>query len=366
MKPDRRRRGGPIGWSEPGFALALVCAACTTRDVDDVESLTSSFDQLVSTGPVVIPLGDAGGSEGAPLDVYYRSIVAQLQECLVERDLDRLDALLAQHDTAIAPDWAASAMLSFRFFGRSLRVEEWCASQASLSVRGETPGLGADVPLVLRIPAGAPEPLTLPGRDAEVAPTRFLVSARFVDRDAAGSRSVASAQDIVTLLRDAELQSDGLELPFDVPGLPPSGCERVLELTCDVLPGARLLDGEPVPGHRLRLASLRVESFPLGVERVRAEPLATLRAAIEGRDRRHFDHVWLASRFVSQEQREAADELLIGAVRLGPPDLALVAGACLREAWNSQLAPGDRDGWLAWWQDRRRAARADAPDGRDR
>lgn len=135
--------------------VALVAsAACSTREVDD----DSSFDALVAAGPVVIPLSGAADGEAEPLDEYYRSIVAQLQESFVERDADRLDALLASHDRAIAPDWAAEALASFRRVSAALRTELWCEANAELALRGAAPALGDVVPLVLRIPpGGAPD-----------------------------------------------------------------------------------------------------------------------------------------------------------------------------------------------------------------
>lgn len=337
--------------------VALVAsAACSTREVDD----DSSFDALVAAGPVVIPLSGAADGEAEPLDEYYRSIVAQLQESFVERDADRLDALLASHDRAIAPDWAAEALASFRRVSAALRTELWCEANAELALRGAAPALGDVVPLVLRIPPGGAPDCAFPGVGEEIAPTHFLVAVRYVDRDCFGAESVASAQDLLTLPVTVELARQGLELPFDVPALPPSGCERRLELRCELLPGARLVAAEEVPGQWQRLASLRLELYPRGIERVHAAPLATLRAALDAREPRFFDHVWLASRAMPPAERLAADELLIVAVRLGPPDQALVAGACLREASGASLAPSDREGWLGWWQARRRVGSDDA------
>lgn len=336
---------------------ALALAGCVTRDLE----ADGTFDALVDAGPVIIPLGEAGDAGGGPLDDYYRSIVAQLQESVVERNPDRVDALLATHDRTVAPDWAADAMASFRRLSAVLRSEAWCEEHAEIVMRSAPPALGEAVPLALRIPPGGAAGVSFPGLGERIAPARFSIGVRFVDRDCRGSRSESGAQDLLALAATVELAAVGLDLPFDVPAIPPSGCERELVVTCELLPGARLLDGEAVPGQRSLLASARFALHPRGIERVHAAPLATLRAAIASRDPRHFDHVWLASRAMPAADRLAADEALIGALRLGPPDLAVVAAACLREASGAPIAPSDRDGWLAWWHARRRVETADAP-----
>lgn len=150
MEPDRRRRGGPIGWSEPGFALALVCAACTTRDVDDVESLTSSVHQLVSTGPVVIP-ADAGAAKAlrststtAASSRSCRSVRSSAISigstlCGATRHGDRAGT----GPTRCSASASSAARCASRSGARRRRV-----SRCAVRRRGS-----ADVPLVLRIPA---------------------------------------------------------------------------------------------------------------------------------------------------------------------------------------------------------------------
>jgi hypothetical protein len=86
---------------------------------------------------------------------------------------------------------------------------------------------------------------------------------------------------------------------------------------------------------------------------VRAQPLATLRAAIQRGDAEHFAHVRLAAEFAPDAERPRVQELLIDQVRLGRPDQALVAMATLRATGAADIAIGDRERWLAWWQARR-------------
>ena len=47
------------------------------------------------------------------------------------------------------------------------------------------------------------------------------------------------------------------------------------------------------------------------------------------------------------------EQLLIDQVRYGRSDQAQVAMAALRASTGAEIPVGDRDGWLAWWQQRR-------------
>ncbi|MFO1051771.1 MAG: hypothetical protein U1F36_06120 [Planctomycetota bacterium] len=315
----------------------------------------SAFDALVGAGPIVIPLAGPVGVEPQALDTYYRSILTQMQQAVAERDVDWLDMLLAQHDREVAPDWAKDAIRSYRSVGRALRMETWVQSHTRIETRDGPPLLGAMLSFALRIEGRAPDVLRLPGDGEEVAPTRFLVHLTFEDRDCLGGTSRAEFEDMLTLHDGADLDGDvAVVVPFDVDAPPVHGCERRVELLCELLPGARLLEGDPVPGHRAVLVDSRFPVYPRGIEALKRAPLATLRNAVESRDPRYFDHVWLASRLVDAAQRGEADELLVGAIRLGPADLARVAGACLAESTGLSIPPTDRDGWLAWWQAQQR------------
>ena len=72
-----------------------------------------------------------------------------------------------------------------------------------------------------------------------------------------------------------------------------------------------------------------------------------------GFDARNFACAYLAAVFVPSHERTAVIELLIEQVRFGRDDQAQVAMAALAAVTGAELAVGDRDAWLAWWQARR-------------
>src|SRR5690606_1265533 len=145
-RPERRfgRRAARLGLAAPLFA-----AGCVTVETDAPATLPPL------AAAVSMPLGSPGAS-GDPhlqvLDAYYASVVTQLRDAVLERQPERLAELLATHDRPFAPEWAKAQLAMFHPLVRVLEFEAHAARSASLSVVGETPPLGALVPLALRVP----------------------------------------------------------------------------------------------------------------------------------------------------------------------------------------------------------------------
>ena len=92
--------------------------------------------------------------------------------------------------------------------------------------------------------------------------------------------------------------------------------------------------------------------WPEGYEILAEQPLAGLTAALRDFNPKNFASAYLSALLVPPGQRRQATEMLIDQVRFGRADQAQVAMAALRKVAGVQIAIGDRDGWLEWWQSR--------------
>src|SRR5690606_16729850 len=153
---------------------------------------------------------------------------------------------------------------------RVLEFEAHAARSASLSVVGETPPLGALVPLALRVPELRVHGLVVPGADAGDGAARVQVEVRVVDEDCFGGNTQREFGEILPLERSVRVhEGEAVEAYFAVPELAPAGCRRSVELRCTLLPGSFVLDGERVPNQSVALGSWRFGCHPLGFDRLR-------------------------------------------------------------------------------------------------
>jgi hypothetical protein len=272
---------------------------------------------------------------------------------VLEREPELVEALLATHDRDVAPDWAKAQMREFRRVVRGLRFELHAEANAQLAIFGNAPPLGATVPMRLSLQSAGGRGITIPGADGRRAATRVAVEVVVRDDDCVGGGSRREFGEILVVPRSVNFDAgDTLQLDFAMPALVPEGCHRRVTVTCDLLPGTVLVDGRVLPSRSVRLGSRTFELFPAGIESVRENPYAHLRTALELADPQHFDNVFLAARLMKPDFREDAIAKLIEHLRVGRPVLTRVCTAALRELTSEQIAVGDRDGWLAWWQGR--------------
>ena len=70
-------------------AIGLALCACVTSVIENVPLQVLAVDLT----PVVVPFEGAQDGEVGPVDHYYASVVAQMQEALTDRDLSQLRSL---------------------------------------------------------------------------------------------------------------------------------------------------------------------------------------------------------------------------------------------------------------------------------
>jgi hypothetical protein len=333
-------------------AAALLAAACVTTYEDAPLTEPAAADFAV---PVTIPFGDVAADE-RPLLQLYEGVFERLKIAIHDRDLAEVETLLASFERDGLPAGVRGRLAGYRCVALGMRFQQHAAAQASLRLQGTpdgvVPPLGAPLRFRLDLPP-APEPATLGGRDGD-DPIGFHVAVSIADLFLDGSSRTHSAQDFVSLPADFVL-ADGapLELPIglDLPEGDP--VRREVHVRVDLMPGYVQTRGARVPVHRTTLAAAAVTQWPAGHEAVQRAPLATLREAMRLGDAAHFRHVFLAATFTEGEDRETAIDLLIGQVRLGRLDQALVAMVALRAVTGAEVPIGDREAWLAWSQSRR-------------
>jgi hypothetical protein len=334
-------------WRAAAAALAAgsVVSCVTTVLESDPDA------PLPAHQSVVVPLAVASATAG-PVDAYYGSVIEQLQDAVEERDLDRLHGLLAVHDHERAPDWALARLRAFRGVAKVLAFEGRAPERTEIVLEAGPQALGAPLRFLLRVRSD-------PDADVELTPaggafpTNVLVSVTMIDHDCLGTRTERRSSVLLQPQRHVRLRDAPLELPFAL---------AAEHGGASVLPGRVWIDGEGVPNHRVRLGDLAMEQFPAGVEPIRAEPLKTLRNALQLGDPLHFPHVFVAAWLMPPADTDAAVGLLIQRARLGRPDQARCAMAALARLTGEPLTVEDRDGWLGWWQ--RRSAQAPGDGGR--
>jgi hypothetical protein len=373
--------------------LALLSAASCVSAPEDV-------DPVAVVSPMVVSTQSAPDGTDPALVAFYESVLAQLQEAHRARDFLRMRRLVDTYLIDAAPQWAMPRLQGFRDLSFGLQFERHAAEHAELAqvfagdeakpnASGPQPltppsdgaavgsslvlpgteaaqvapaaakvidpsaTIGAPLDFELRLPTPPDGPWRLGGKD-ERDPVAFRVTVVIRDRFLDGSMRKVEDAEVVRLEQGVELAVEPLVLPVRFE-LGSSTCaRREIEVFAELLPGYVQAAESRAPVRLTSLAKARVVQWPKGHEAMRAAPLAALQRAMNLGDRDHFLHVRVASEFAAVKDLSATEDLLMGWVRLGTPEQALVAMAALREIDATATAPiGDRDAWLSWWESRR-------------
>ncbi|MGE3354385.1 MAG: hypothetical protein AB7O84_21825 [Planctomycetota bacterium] len=313
---------------------------------------------------MVIPLPQAPAGTDRAVREFYESMFARLQQAHQEGDLPALRSMVATFLRDDAPDWARQRLLGFRALQHGLQFEQH-ARRATELVPSPAPAaqdaaagehgpdcIGVPLRYELVLPTPPDGPWLLGGRD-DRDPLAFRFSMLVLDHFVDGSSREHKAAEVVRLERGFELGGAPLRLPLQVDLGDTAAVRRELSLRIDLLPGYVQHGEDRAPVRTTTLCTALATQWPPGHAAIRRDPLLALRAAMQRGDREHFAHVRLAAEFAPAAQRVEVLGLLIDWVRLGRRDQALVATAALRAVTGADVAVGDRDGWLAWWQAQR-------------
>jgi hypothetical protein len=392
--------GGPAPWrtrmASVMAGIALWCGAgCVTIYEEPPKGLvrggsgTGFFDErersldvpllgqdqaMALAVPLSVPFGVDPNRERSTVSIFYRSVLQQLREAERERDLDRLESLLASYERPDVPPAIREHLAGYRVVVTGMRFLDTLARTARFvqvvarpSDGREPPGRGVDggaaggiapppigAPLRFELQLAATAATARFGAAADADPARFAVVIEVVDTFVDGGSKRAEVGDVLDLPEAFTLSPGGvLRLPIalDLPG--GDAVRRVVTVSVDQLPGYLLLDGVRTPVQRTRVGHTVAALYPQGFEVVRERPLAELRQALRPLAPAQFARVWLAAHFLPSSERDTALELLMEPVRFGRDDQAQVAMAALQLLTGAAVPVGDRDGWLAWWQARR-------------
>jgi hypothetical protein len=331
-------------------AAAAWFSGCVTQVVDD----PSAFEAL-TVEPVRIPLfPDGADPKDRAAVAFYTNVLTQVHEAFVDRDLELLRGVLATHDRASAPDWVRAQLSRYRTLAAGLEFELHVEEVAELAQEAPA-ALGESVGFEFRVPTSPRPDVSIPGSGGEggLGPVRFLVRCEVEDFDCLGGRSRRAFSELLELPESEDFSSrDGLVMPFEIDGADAEGAYRRLRVEVDMMPGAILIGGVPVPIHRVACADAELALYPRGVELIRDNPYTNLREGLRSGDPAHFNHVFLAAHFMTDEFREDAVRQLIGHLRLGRPEQQQVIMASLSVLVGEEFRL--REDWLRWWQ--RRAA----------
>lgn len=352
-------------------AVLLPAAAGCVTTYEDAPLPGGPAKPLPYAVPVAIPIGAGSGGDRRQLAAYARSVLQGLEDAARDRSgrdptgafgerAARLEELLARYDGKSLPSELAGPVGGYRLVARGLRFLQHVVGRAELSVSsgdgGATaagaPALGAPLAFELRLPAPS-APVVLGGRE-DADPLAFVVVVAVEDAFVDGSTRSSRTQEFAWLPAALELGGDTmLRLPVAVELPGGSAVRREVHVHVDLMPGYVRQEGDRLPIERATIAARTVTQFPAGYDAVAAAPLAELQAALRTFAPRDFPRAWLAALATRGADREQAIELLVQQVRFGRADQAQVAMAALRVVTGVLVPVGDRDGWLAWWQQRR-------------
>lgn len=335
----------------PALAMVLAVPACTREPLDG--------PAVPMARPVLVPLSGALGTGDDPVDAWYSSVVAQMREAVLQRDLEGLRGLLAASgDRAGAPEWAREPLRHFADLCGALAFELSAPQHARVERQGaEVLPLGADLEYhfvldVAKCGDAWSGPVRL-GAVGEEAFTTFLAEIEVLDVDPEGGRTVGRSSQ---MLRPTEAvdgaQGGVLRLPLRLEIGASGAAMRTVRVRVEALPGRVTVGGRVAPNRRFFCASHEATYYPQGVESVRRAPMVTLREALRLGPEAHARHLYLAARFLPEGAREEAMSMLIRTVRLGNSGEVRLATAALQVVSGETLPVGARDAWLEWWQRR--------------
>ncbi len=336
-----------------GVAAVACLAACVTtyEEAPLVEESTRPRFAVAQT----IPFGEAPASpEEEVLRQLYGGVLRRLQEAAEEGDGETIDGLLAAYDKAALPSWVAARFAGYRSLAGGLRFLAHARQRGQLRVVGPAtaaapPPLGEAVEFEYTLPPMA-EPVELGGR-MDDDPVGFAVAITVEDSFVDGSSRRYSKPDFAWLPQRHRLEGDvPVRVPVRVDLEAVGAVQRVIHLRIDLMPGYVGIDGARSPVRRTTLAAESITQWPAERAEVLTAPLANLQQGLQLGGLAGGRRAWLAALATSGDDRRTAMELLIGEVRVGRGDQAIVAMAALRAMTGANVLVGDRDGWLAWWQ----------------
>lgn len=336
-------------------ALLTPLAACVTTyekaEPADPEGLSLAQ-------PVAIPLPELGGGGDRALVEFYGSILRRLQDAADDGDVALLDSLVEAYDRPNVPDAFRRHLDGYRAMARGLGFTRHAKSRGALGLVGDvpegadeppTPPLGEALRLELAVPAMA-TPVEL-GALGERDPVGFAVAVTIDDEYVDGSSRRSESKEFLWLPERLELRGDEvLRLPVEIGAGAGDAVRRSVLVRVDLMPGYVTLEGLRAPIQRVTIGAGSYTQWPAGHEILAAQPLAGLRAALADFTPKNFASAYLSALLVPSSKRRDACALLVDQVRFGRADQAQVAMAALRQIAGVQIAVGDRDGWLAWWQ----------------
>lgn len=335
-----------------------------------------------TAGPVVIPLDnfDAEGSSETVL-AYYGNVFTQMRGALeggTREGLAELRYLLAQHQREDTIEWARRQMEQFELLAEGLDFELGLDARSSVRRLGSGSAHEAQRFQFRFQPLPAEAGLTFGSSGDQPVTFRAVLDVR--DFDVLGDHAHVETAIALPTRGEVRVTADRpLLIEFDVPPARAHVVVRELLVRIEILPCVLRVDGRRTPVGRLARPAMTADQvealapstrlrrgangftpcklhkemlYPEGVASVQKSPFDTLCHALRGGDPRFFRHVFLASHFMPEKQREEAIRLLIDQLRLGQPDAARVTMGALRLLTRSDIAVTDRQAWLEWWDER--------------
>lgn len=343
--------------------LGLCLPGCVTEyEVAPTPSVAEAL-QMPEARPIAV-LAPAANANDTVRQQFYAGILRRLEQASKEHDPATIDALLDSYGSLRLPATMRSCMDSYQAVARGLWFQREVAQRATLSVvlppqvaeapsaaaaAVQAPALGEPVALLFELPAGS-QRAELGGKDA-ADPVGFAVIVEITDHFVDGSERRCETLGRVMVERTVALVDDVvLKLPVQL-DLPQNyAVQRRVEVRIEWLPCHLRLDDLRVPVRHAEIVRTAFTQWPAGHAAVQAQPLATLRTALQHSSPDHYPHIALASRFLPATDRAVAVELLVDWIRLGSEPEVRIGTAALRQIVGSGPAIGDRDAWLRWWQ----------------
>lgn len=343
------------GRSPSAALFALTVAGCVV--VDERPSAPAP----IAAVPVAIPFADAQ-HQAQPVDAYYDSVLTQMQQAWLQNDASRLSLLLQTHERPDAPDWARDRVASFRRVLEVMGFEALVHDHGQLDLPAPLPALGERLALTVRLGPMPSVAVSLPGGNDPLR-ARFVLLLQLIDLDSFGTQMENAVTRVVDLPQNIDFAAgEAVRVPVEIDVPAQNSVLRRVLIDVFLMPGHVELQGARLPNRRVRCARAEVELLPHGHDRIAAQPLAALQAALRLGDAAHFPHVFLAARAIGRSasagERELALAALIDRIRLGQEGQMRNAMAALAQILPDAAATcHDREQWLQWWSGRPAARR---------
>lgn len=340
-------------------AAASVAVACVTT-YEPVEP--GEGEALPFAAPVSIPLTELGGPGSSRVQLeFFGGILRRLQDAAAEGDAALIDSLVESYDLPNVPESFRRHLVGYRAIARGILFQQHVQQRGLLRLVADADA-DADEPARRAPPLGEPLQLELelpPMADAvrlgalgDDDPIGFSVGVTVEDEFVDGSSRESQSKEFLWLPRAIELRDESLSLPVEVGAAAGDAVRRSVVVRVDLMPGYVTIDELRAPIQRVTAGAITCTQWPAGYEVLAEQPLAALRTALADFNPKNYAGAYLSALLVPAQQRREATALLIEQVRFGRADQAQVAMAALHRTAGVNIAVGDRDGWLTWWQGR--------------